>query len=128
MATGFEKMEGGLSEKYHDRISPVKRHMDHMVNLGATPGVIAPTMNNMTSDVIKLFAYAAREYMEKYPEGAKEAFVDIAYKNRKQGVNNPRASFQVYLAFVVNTFLISNYPHKLKVKEDKFQNDDVLSL
>ena len=68
-----------------------------MVSLGATPGVIAPKMNNMTSDVIKLFAYAAREYIEKYPEGANEAFVDIAYKNRKQGVNNPRASFQVHV-------------------------------
>ena len=90
-------MEGGLSEKYHDRISPVKRHMDHMESLGASPGLISPKMNNMTSDVIKLFAYAAREYMNKYPKGTQEALVQIAYKNRKQGINNPRACFQVIL-------------------------------
>lgn len=65
---GFEKMEGGLSERYHDRISPVDRHMQHMVDLGADPGVIQPTMNKMTSDVIKLFAYAAREYMNLHPQ------------------------------------------------------------
>ncbi|XP_005110322.1 non-specific lipid-transfer protein [Aplysia californica] len=94
LALGFEKMEGGLSEKYTDRTSPVKKHMDHMVDLGAKPGLISPNMNDMTSDVIKLFAYAAQEYMKKYPKGAQEALVQIAYKNRKQGVNNPRASFQ----------------------------------
>jgi len=94
MAIGFEKMEGGLSEKYHDRESPVKRHMDHMETLGATPGLISPKMNAMTSDVIKLFAMAAREYMAKHPQGAQDAMVKIAYKNRKQGVNNPRACFQ----------------------------------
>ena len=94
-------MEGGLSEKYTDRTSPVKRHMDHMETLGANPGLINPTMNHMTSDVIKLFAYAAREYIKKYPEGTKEALVKIAHKNRKQGVNNPRASFQVLLTLYV---------------------------
>ncbi|CAL1548703.1 unnamed protein product [Lymnaea stagnalis] len=98
MALGFEKMEGGLSEKYTDRVSPVSRHMDHMVSLGADKGLINPSMNNMTSDVIKLFAYAAREYIEKYPNGTKEALVQIAYKNRKQGINNPRASFQNLLS------------------------------
>lgn len=65
---GFEKMEGGLSERYTDRISPVSRHMDHMVAMGADPALIQPRMNRMTSDVIKLFAYAAREYMELYPQ------------------------------------------------------------
>lgn len=52
--TGFEKMERGLSEKYHDRVSPVKRHMDHMVAIGAAPGLINPHLNTMTSDVIKV--------------------------------------------------------------------------
>ncbi|XP_071117521.1 sterol carrier protein 2-like [Haliotis cracherodii] len=92
LALGFEKMEGGLSERYTDRISPVGRHMDHMVNLGATPGVVQPRMNNMTSDVIKLFAYAAREYMQKYPDVKMEDLVNIAFKNRKHGLNNPYAS------------------------------------
>lgn len=95
LAIGFEKMEGGLSEKYTDRISPVSRHMDHMASIGAEPGLISPQMNHMTSDVIKLFAYAAREYIDKHPQDkVKEALVKIAYKNRKQGTNNPRASFQ----------------------------------
>ncbi|GFO03740.1 non-specific lipid-transfer protein [Plakobranchus ocellatus] len=90
LAIGFEKMEGGLSEKYTDRVSPVGRHMDHMVSIGAEPGLISPKMNHMTSDVIKLFACAAQEYIRKYPQvNAKEALVKIAYKNRKQGVNNP---------------------------------------
>lgn len=51
---GFEKMERGLSEKYHDRESPVKRHMDHMVAIGAAPGLINPQLNTMTSDVVKV--------------------------------------------------------------------------
>ena len=51
---GFEKMERGLSEKYHDRVSPVKRHMDHMVSIGAAPGLINPQLNTMTSDVVKV--------------------------------------------------------------------------
>lgn len=51
---GFEKMERGLSEKYHDRVSPVKRHMDHMVAIGASPGLINPQLNAMTSDVVKV--------------------------------------------------------------------------
>ena len=51
---GFEKMERGLSERYHDRVSPVKRHMDHMVAIGATPGLINPQLNAMTSDIVKV--------------------------------------------------------------------------
>lgn len=94
LALGFEKMERGLSEKYTDRTSPVKRHMDHMVNIGAEPGLIQPRMNNMTSDVVKLYAYAAREYFKKYPGTTVDDFVDIAYKNHKQSVNNPWATIQ----------------------------------
>lgn len=51
---GFEKMERGLSERYNDRVSPVKRHMDHMVSIGAAPGLVNPQLNTMTSDVIKV--------------------------------------------------------------------------
>jgi sterol carrier protein 2 len=46
--SGFEKMERGLSERYPEKISPVKRHMDHMVNIGAEPGLIQARMNAMT--------------------------------------------------------------------------------
>ncbi|WAR24814.1 NLTP-like protein [Mya arenaria] len=92
MALGFEKMERGLSERYTDKTSPVKRHMDHMVDIGAKPGLIQPRMNSMTSDVVKLYAYAAREYMKKNPQVTVDDFVEIAYKNHKQSVNNPNAS------------------------------------
>lgn len=94
LAVGFEKMERGLSEKYSDKVSPVGRHMDHMVDIGAKPGLIKPYFNAMTSDVIKLFAYAAREYMEKNKRCSLNEFIDIAFKNRKQGEQNPRACFQ----------------------------------
>lgn len=94
LAVGFEKMERGLSEKYHDKVSPVQRHMEHMVDIGAKPGLIQPHFNAMTSDVIKLFAYAAREYMEKNKKCQLEDFVNISFKNRKQGEQNPRACFQ----------------------------------
>ncbi len=89
---GFEKMERGLSERYTDKTSPVKRHFDHMVEIGAKPGLIQPHMNSMTSDVVKLFAYAAREYMEKHSNVTVKDFIEIAYKNHKQSVNNPKAS------------------------------------
>ena len=85
-------MEKGLSERYPDKMSPVGRHMDHMLTIGAEPGLIQPNLNNMTSDVVKLYAYAAREYMKKYPDTKVEDFIEIAYKNHKQSVNNPNAS------------------------------------
>ena len=47
-------MERGLSEKYTDRESPVGRHMEHMVQIGAEPGLVSPYLNTMTSDVIKV--------------------------------------------------------------------------
>ena len=91
---GFEKMDQGLSERYNDKISPVGRHMGHMVDIGAKPGIIKPYFNAMTSDVIKLFAYAAKEYMEKNKSCTMADFVNIAYKNRKHGEQNPRAGLQ----------------------------------
>ena len=90
--SGFEKMERGLSERYTDRTSPVDRHMDHMVNIGADPGLIQSRMNKMTSDVVKLYAYAAREYIKQYPHTNIDDFVEIAYKNHKHSVNNPKAT------------------------------------
>ncbi|KAK3091030.1 hypothetical protein FSP39_016630 [Pinctada imbricata] len=71
--TGFEKMERGLSERYNDRTSPVKPQMDHMVSIGAE---------------------AAREYMKKYPDTKVSDFVNIAYKNHRHSVNNPKATIQ----------------------------------
>ena len=90
---GFEKMEGGLSERFPEKVSPVKRHFDHMIDLGANPGVVRQGLNNLTSDVIKMFAYAAREYSQKHPGVKFEDFVDIAYKNRLHGAQNPKCCF-----------------------------------
>ncbi|KAJ8305348.1 hypothetical protein KUTeg_015893 [Tegillarca granosa] len=94
LAVGFEKMERGLSEKYTEKTSPVKRHMDHMVDIGAKPGLIQPHLNTMTSDVVKLYAYAAREYLKKYPNTTVDDFVSISYKNHKHSMNNPKATIQ----------------------------------
>lgn len=60
-------MERGLSERFHDRASPVKRHMDHMIAIGAAPGLVNPQLNTMTSDVIKVtteYCVRTREKLE----------------------------------------------------------------
>ena len=54
-------MERGLSERYNDRVSPVKRHMDHMVAIGAPPGLVNPHLNTVTSDVIKVRVTPAKK-------------------------------------------------------------------
>ncbi|KAK3710535.1 hypothetical protein QZH41_009367 [Actinostola sp. cb2023] len=90
LAIGFEKMERGLSERFTDRASPIQRHVDHMVSLGAEPGLINPNLNAVTSDVIKLFAYAAREHTQKYGTTLQQ-YAKISHKNHKHGKNNPYA-------------------------------------
>ena len=75
-------MEGGLSERFPEKVSPVKRHVDHMIDLGAKPGIVRQGLNNITSDVIKMFAYAAREYNQKHPEVKFEDYVDIALQEQ----------------------------------------------
>lgn len=92
MYSGFEKSERGLSEKYTEKVSPLDRHFAHMENLGHQLGSVTPGVNEVTSNIIRLFAYAATEYMEKYPDCQFEDFVKIAHKNRQQGLQNPRAS------------------------------------
>ena len=47
-------MDRGLSEKYTDRESPIKRHVDHMIKIGAKPGLVNPSLNAVTSDVVKV--------------------------------------------------------------------------
>lgn len=58
LALGFEKMEQGLSERYTDRTSPVQRHRETLVEMGADGHPVSPKMNNMTSDVIKVWISA----------------------------------------------------------------------
>ena len=86
-------MESGLSERFPEKVSPVKRHIDHMIDLGAKLGVVRQGLNNLTSDVIKMFAYAAREYSQKHPGVKFEDYVDITYKNRLHGAQNPKCCF-----------------------------------
>ncbi|XP_052774336.1 sterol carrier protein 2-like isoform X3 [Mya arenaria] len=87
MALGFEKMErGSLAAKYMDRVNPMDKHMEVMVEThGFEAGPPAAQM----------FGNAGREHMEKY--GTKpEHFAKIAWKNHKHSTNNPYSQFQDY--------------------------------
>lgn len=85
LATGFEKMEkGSLGAKYTDRINPMDKHMQVMIDLrGFAPAPPAPQM----------FGNAGREHMDKYGTTA-DQFAKIGEKNHRHSVNNPYAQFQ----------------------------------
>jgi acetyl-CoA acetyltransferase len=85
LALGFEKMEkGSLGAKYTDRINPMDRHFNAMVQLrGFEAAPPAP----------QLFGNAGREHMEKYGSTPLH-FAKIGYKNHKHSVNNPYSQFQ----------------------------------
>src|SRR5271169_5932005 len=85
LALGFEKMEkGSLGAKYADRINPMDKHFQLMVELrGFKPAPAAPQM----------FGNAGREHMERYGTTALQ-FAKIGWKNHKHSVNNPYAQFQ----------------------------------
>jgi acetyl-CoA acyltransferase len=85
LALGFEKMEkGSLGIKYEDRVTPMDRHFQNMVERrGFAPAPPAPQM----------FGNAGREHMERY--GTKlESFARIGEKNHRHSVNNPYSQFQ----------------------------------
>ncbi|EDO33253.1 predicted protein [Nematostella vectensis] len=90
LALGFEKMDRGLTERYTDRVSPLKRHVAHMESLGAKPDLISPHLNKVTSDVVKFFSYAANEHNKKYGTTFRQ-YAKISHKNHKQSVHNPYA-------------------------------------
>ncbi|XP_065057864.1 sterol carrier protein 2-like isoform X2 [Rhopilema esculentum] len=90
LVLGFEKMDRGLSTKYTDRVHPVDKHFDHMMSLGASEGLINNRVNKMTSDVVKLFAYAAKEHAVKF-NSTPLHLAKIAYKNHCHSANNPYA-------------------------------------
>lgn len=85
-------MEKGLSERYNDKVSPVGNHFDHLQSLGADKELI-PGLNKMTSEVIKMFAYAAREYQQKYPGITLEDYARVSHKNRQHGAANTKAYY-----------------------------------
>jgi sterol carrier protein 2 len=85
LALGFEKMEkGSLGAKFMDRINPMDKHLEVMVNLRGFESA-PPTA--------QFFGNAGREHMEKYGT-RKEAFAKIGHKNHKHSVNNPYSQFQ----------------------------------
>ena len=90
ISSGFENMERGLSERYKEKVSPVGKHFDHLHALGADRENLEG-LNTMTSGVIKMFAYAAREYQAKYPGVTLEDYARITEKNRAHGAGNPKA-------------------------------------
>jgi sterol carrier protein 2 len=85
MALGFEKMEkGSLGAKWTDRINPMDKHMTVMMELHK----FAPA-----PPAAQMFGNAGREHMEKFGT-TKEHFAKIAYKNRRNSVNNPYSQFR----------------------------------
>jgi acetyl-CoA acetyltransferase len=85
LALGFEKMEkGSLGAKYTDRINPMDRHINAMVQMrGFEAAPPAP----------QIFGNAGREHMERYGSTPLH-FAKIGYKNHKHSVNNPYSQFQ----------------------------------
>eukprot|EP00002_Diphylleia_rotans_P005341 TRINITY_DN14471_c0_g1_i1.p1 TRINITY_DN14471_c0_g1~~TRINITY_DN14471_c0_g1_i1.p1 ORF type:complete len:406 (-),score=96.44 TRINITY_DN14471_c0_g1_i1:164-1381(-) len=85
LAVGFEKMErGSLSSKYEDRVNPMDRHMEVMIDLhGFAP---APA-------TAQIFGNAGREHNQKYGSNP-DHFAKIALKNHKHSVQNERAQFR----------------------------------
>lgn len=84
LAVGFEKMEkGALGSKFTDRLNPLDKHVEVMINLqGFEPAPAAA----------QLFGGAGREHREKYGT-RNETFGKIALKNRTHAGNNPYALF-----------------------------------
>ncbi len=85
IALGFEKMEkGSLGIKYTDRVNPMDKHFELMVELrGFAEAPPAP----------QLFGNAGREHMDRYGTTA-EQFAKIGYKNHLHSVNNPYSQSQ----------------------------------
>lgn len=85
LAVGFEKMEKGmLTSKFTDRLNPLDRHVEVMVNRqGFAPAPPAA----------QFFGGAGREYAEKYGV-TKEQFAKISVKNRAHAQHNPYALFR----------------------------------
>lgn len=93
LAVGFEKMDSGLTESFTDRASSIYTHTQSLKDKGVEPGPLNSYVNAVTSDVVKMFAYAARDHCKEY--GTKpEHFAKIASKNRRHGAQNPRAAIQ----------------------------------
>ena len=100
LAVGFEKMERRLSQLYADKgwSTPTERHFERFYadelnpqSVGATRDLAVPRLNKFTDDVLKMFAYAAREHKLKYGTTDKH-FAKIAQKNHTHGAANENAA------------------------------------
>lgn len=102
LALGFEKMERGLSQVYQDRgwTSPTTEHFERFYAPEMQPEAVGaraeksnPQLNKFTDDVVKMFAYAAREHMQAHGTTA-EQFAKVAEKNHRHSQHNPYAALQ----------------------------------
>mmetsp|Transcript_25083 Transcript_25083/g.63045 ORF Transcript_25083/g.63045 Transcript_25083/m.63045 type:complete len:420 (-) Transcript_25083:239-1498(-) len=93
MAVGFEKMKGGLNQRYTDAgyTSPVDRHFEMIPPSNKADSLAG--LNLMTAGVIRMFGDAASEHMRRFGT-TREHFAKIAHKNHKHSVHNPYAAWQ----------------------------------
>jgi acetyl-CoA acyltransferase len=85
LATGFEKMEKGpIAHSGGSKPHPMDKHIDQLVALrGFGEGPVTA----------QFFGNAAREHMERYGS-TPEMFAQVAVKNHRHSVENPRAQFR----------------------------------
>ncbi len=85
LAVGFEKMEKGpISHSGGSQPHPMGRHIDQLVALrGYGEGPVTA----------QFFGNAAREHMARYGS-TPEMFAQVAVKNHRHSVGNPRAQFR----------------------------------
>jgi len=90
LVVGFEEMDDtGLTEAFPNKLSPVKKQIDHMYDISDLKGQDG---SNFQTDIIKVFGLATQEYIKKYKCDPK-IFAEIAAKNRMHGSRNPNALF-----------------------------------
>ena len=85
LATGFEKMEKGpIAHSGGSKPHPMDKHIDQLVALrGFGEGPVTA----------QFFGNAAREHMDRYGS-TPEMFAQVAVKNHRHSVDNPRAQFR----------------------------------
>lgn len=85
LAFGFEKMQRGSIEMgWADRANPMDRHLSAMAEL---------YQPEQTPFAAQLFGNAGREHMDLFGTSV-EQMAEIAVKNHRHSVNNPKAQFR----------------------------------
>ena len=85
LATGFEKMEKGpIAHSGGSQPHPMDKHIDELIAMrGFGDGPVTA----------QFFGNAAREHMDRYGS-TPEMFAQVAVKNHRHSVENPRAQFR----------------------------------